>query len=291
MKKIYSTLEEAQKAAERFFKKEEIRLLPRYLKMYRGYVLMEEDEEIEDVAPLPLIPPAVQTKQRKDEIHYQHRETFLKSLKQKKYETKKEASKAAESERLHEGDAYYEQYLQEEALYRLEAFEVEEQLFEPLFLKVEREKEAEQRAREKAAKLEQEKEEAFQQFVAAFERKRGIQKKPQVRPVVSESCFQKQEPCIAYESKKAAEKAAGPLQEAYYCPKCEKYHLSLPDGRRLECLGICNCTDRSGNRKELYKTRLEALKHLRQHKGKKGQELEIYLCPQGYGFHLTSRKA
>ncbi len=290
MKKIYTTIEEAQKAAEKILKKEEILMVPHYVKMYRGYVLLEEDETFEDISVFIPPPETSTSKQKKSEIRYRHRETFLQSLDQKKYETKKAASKAAEAKRSDLGESFYEDLLKEEMRYRLEAFETEERLFEPLFRKEELEKEAALKAKERAEQAEREKEEAFQKFVEDFQRKRGIQKKTKEQPAPSESCFQKTDPYVAYPTKEAAEQAAGPTQEAYFCPKCEKFHLTMPDGRKLECLGICFCTDRDGNRKELYKTRLEALKQLRMHKGKKGQELEIYLCPRGYGFHLTSRK-
>jgi hypothetical protein len=43
----------------------------------------------------------------------------------------------------------------------------------------------------------------------------------------------------------------------------------------------CKCTDRYGFAKRLYATEAEALKHIRQ------DDIALYRCPEGKGWHLT----
>ena len=75
----------------------------------------------------------------------------------------------------------------------------------------------------------------------------------------------------------------------YSCPVCGKFHLKPEEFYCKKIISRCSCTDHNGHRKDCYATRKDAEKMV-SIRSKTGITLYVYPCPQGNGFHLTSRK-
>ena len=74
----------------------------------------------------------------------------------------------------------------------------------------------------------------------------------------------------------------------YQCSKCGMYHLKPKEYYFEKVVRRCSCVDHKGNPKDTYKTREDALRMVRI-RSQPGITLSVYSCPQGAGYHLTSR--
>ncbi len=110
----------------------------------------------------------------------------------------------------------------------------------------------------------------------------------------SETCFGRNGASLnSYDERfEAAEHARylkhehGSSMVPYECERCGFWHLSPAD--RQTSSTVCGfCTDRSGNRKDLYLTKPDALRRAEISKKEKGVTLNVYKCPHQTGWHLT----
>lgn len=74
----------------------------------------------------------------------------------------------------------------------------------------------------------------------------------------------------------------------YLCKNCGKYHLTPQEFYCEKVSPSCSCVDRNGQPKDTYKTKADALK-MANIRSRTGVLLHVYECPQGSGYHLTSR--
>lgn len=75
----------------------------------------------------------------------------------------------------------------------------------------------------------------------------------------------------------------------YECDICGMYHLKPTAYYCEHSAKFCSCTDHNGKRKDAYATKADAEKMMGI-RAQAGVQLYMYRCPQGNGFHLTSRK-
>ena len=107
----------------------------------------------------------------------------------------------------------------------------------------------------------------------------------------SSTCMNKDgKPLSFYSSFSEAQESANYIgfMVPYLCNNCGNYHLK-PEAFYCEKIKrSCNCVDHNGKPKDTYKTKSDALKMVNI-RANAGITLNIYKCPQGYGYHLTSR--
>ena len=72
----------------------------------------------------------------------------------------------------------------------------------------------------------------------------------------------------------------------YQCSTCGFWHLS-PEDRQTNSSVCSFCTDRNGNKKDLYYTERDAFRRAEINMQEKGVALKIYKCPNQEGWHLT----
>lgn len=72
----------------------------------------------------------------------------------------------------------------------------------------------------------------------------------------------------------------------YQCERCGLFHLKPEAFYCEKVIRKCNCVDSNGKAKATYKTKEDAVKmaNIRKNFG----NITVYLCPEGYGYHLTS---
>ncbi len=110
----------------------------------------------------------------------------------------------------------------------------------------------------------------------------------------SETCFGHNGASLnAYDERfEAAENARylkqqhGSSMVPYECERCGFWHLS-PSERQTSSTVCGFCTDRIGNRKDLYLTKPDALRRAEINMREKGISLNVYKCPHQNGWHLT----
>lgn len=111
----------------------------------------------------------------------------------------------------------------------------------------------------------------------------------------SNTCFKKNgEPLSVYPSREEAERSAVYEKNRnkelelvpYLCNKCSGYHLS-PKSRQTPSRTCSYCIDREGKRKELYKTREDALRRATIICKERRIKLDVYSCYYELGYHLT----
>jgi hypothetical protein len=115
-----------------------------------------------------------------------------------------------------------------------------------------------------------------------------------IMPVKSTICFKKNGgPLSAYSSECEAEEGASYVKYSrgldlspYKCSKCGEWHLS-PKERQTQSKECIYCTDSKGKHKELYETMDGALNRAEIIKTERGVILNVYKCPNQYGWHLT----
>lgn len=113
----------------------------------------------------------------------------------------------------------------------------------------------------------------------------------------SKSCFSKSgNPLSVYKSLSEAQESAdyqlsqsGVRLSPYRCSICGDFHLKPTDFFVKKIISSCSCTDHNGRKKDCYETRSDAEK-MASIRASVGIQLYVYSCPQGIGFHLTSRK-
>lgn len=93
-----------------------------------------------------------------------------------------------------------------------------------------------------------------------------------------------------YESYEDALKSARYLNKnfvPYQCKKCGKYHLKPQEFYCEKLQSLCSCRSHDGNLKDSYKTYDDAQK-MANIRANAGVKLNVYECPEGNGYHLTS---
>lgn len=73
----------------------------------------------------------------------------------------------------------------------------------------------------------------------------------------------------------------------YQCEKCGRYHLKPKEFYYEKSKGVCSCRAHDGSLKLSYKTYEDAQKMVNI-RANAGVTLNIYKCPEGNGYHLTS---
>lgn len=73
----------------------------------------------------------------------------------------------------------------------------------------------------------------------------------------------------------------------YQCKKCFKYHLKPQEFYCEKLQTECSCRSHDGNMKDSYKTYADAQK-MASIRANTGVKLNVYKCPEGNGYHLTS---
>lgn len=108
----------------------------------------------------------------------------------------------------------------------------------------------------------------------------------------SETCMNKDgKPLSVYSSYNEAQACADYVGRdfiPYQCFKCGMYHLKPKKFYCEKILRRCTCVDHNGNPKDTYKT-LEDAQRMVRIRSSAGITLKVYECPQGEGYHLTSR--
>ncbi len=54
-------------------------------------------------------------------------------------------------------------------------------------------------------------------------------------------------------------------------------------------MSTCNCTDKNNKIKNLYSEKREAQEQIDYALAERGKKLKMYQCPEGNGWHLTSK--
>ena len=116
-------------------------------------------------------------------------------------------------------------------------------------------------------------------------------------PHKSETCFSiSGNPLSVYGSFSEAQESAdyqfsqtGIQLSVYQCGTCGKYHLKPTEFYCEKLPSSCSCTDHNGKKKDAYQTLHDAEKMINIRK-RDNIMLYTYKCPQGNGWHLTSRK-
>lgn len=108
----------------------------------------------------------------------------------------------------------------------------------------------------------------------------------------SETCMNKDgKPLSVYSTYNEAQASANYVGRdfiPYHCSKCGMYHLKPKEYYCEKVIRRCDCVDHNGQPKDTYKTQEDAQRMVRI-RSKAGIQLNIYPCPQGEGYHLTSR--
>lgn len=108
----------------------------------------------------------------------------------------------------------------------------------------------------------------------------------------SSTCMNKDgNPLSVYSTFEEAQNSAYYIEKSmipYLCKKCGKYHLKPQEFYCEKVNRSCACVDHNGKPKDTYKTKEDALK-MTDIRSRDGVMLYVYECPQGCGYHLTSR--
>ena len=71
--------------------------------------------------------------------------------------------------------------------------------------------------------------------------------------------------------------------------KCIKESTQANDNLSVQENDICSCTDSNGQPKDLYNSEASAQEESKILSRQKKLQLSVYICPDGYGWHLTKR--
>lgn len=104
----------------------------------------------------------------------------------------------------------------------------------------------------------------------------------------------KGEPLTEYPSRADASEGARYVAEhhrldlvPYRCSRCQFWHLS-PRGRNTPSDHCFFCTSSTGEQKARYRSKSDAVRRAEIIREERGLRLEVYRCPHGQGWHLTS---